>query len=67
MEEGDDDDEESEDADADDADGVDDDEWRPRLCDIVRLGGSGHILSGQVLGVDGQLLILGADLRLVSC
>ena len=53
------------DADAvDDADADDDD--RPWFRDIVLLGG-GHILSGQVLGVDCQLLIFGADLRLASC
>ena len=63
-----------EDVDADDADGADDadddadaaDDDRPWFRDIVLLGG-GHILSGQVLGVDCQLLIFGADLRLASC
>ena len=44
---------------------VDDDSLQ--LCDIVRAPWWPPILSGQVLGVDRQLLIFGADLRLASC
>ena len=43
---------------------VDDDSLQ--LCDIVRAPWWPPILSGQVLGVDGGLLIFGADLT-VSC